>query len=78
MCQLLNEKPKYSGIKDMPSATQLETIKNHLIDLKNTQVLSCSLFFIKTFCYNFLLICIVFLKTPDKTSSYIFGKKSQS
>ncbi|XP_025411967.1 protein regulator of cytokinesis 1-like isoform X2 [Sipha flava] len=38
LCQLLDEKPKYSGIKEMPSATQLETIKNHLIDLKNTQI----------------------------------------
>ncbi|XP_022180985.1 protein regulator of cytokinesis 1-like isoform X2 [Myzus persicae] len=38
ICQLLNEKPKYSGIKDMPSATLLENIKSHIIDLKNTQI----------------------------------------
>ncbi|XP_016656385.1 protein regulator of cytokinesis 1 isoform X6 [Acyrthosiphon pisum] len=38
ICQLLNEKPKYSGIKDMPSATMLENIKSHLIDLTNTQI----------------------------------------
>ncbi|CAI6342896.1 unnamed protein product [Macrosiphum euphorbiae] len=38
ICQLLNEKPKYSGIKDMPSATLLENIKSHLIDLTNTQI----------------------------------------
>lgn len=39
ICQLLNEKPKYSKVKDMPSATLLETIKHHIIDLKNIQVL---------------------------------------
>lgn len=38
ICEILNEKPKYSEIKDMPSATLLETIKHHLIDLKNIQV----------------------------------------
>ncbi|XP_025192531.1 protein regulator of cytokinesis 1-like isoform X2 [Melanaphis sacchari] len=38
ICQLLNEKPKYSSIKEMPSATLLENIKSHLIDLKNTQI----------------------------------------
>ncbi|XP_026816646.1 protein regulator of cytokinesis 1-like isoform X5 [Rhopalosiphum maidis] len=38
ICHLLNEKPKYSAIKEMPSATLLENIKSHLIDLKNTQI----------------------------------------
>lgn len=51
MCLLLNEKPKYSGYKDMPSATQLETIKNHLIDLKNTQV-----YFNHCLCFRCFLI----------------------
>jgi len=40
----------------MPSATQLETIKHHLIDLKNTQVLFInSLFITSSVNYYFIV-----------------------
>ncbi|XP_050442181.1 protein regulator of cytokinesis 1-like isoform X2 [Adelges cooleyi] len=38
VCNVLGEQPKFAGIKSMPSATQLDTIKHHLVDLKNTQI----------------------------------------
>jgi len=38
ICQLLNEKPMYSEEATIPSATHLETIKHHIIDLKNTHI----------------------------------------
>jgi len=39
ICQLLGKIPKYSGVIDMPSAAQLETIKHRVIGLKNIQVI---------------------------------------
>ncbi|XP_050523703.1 protein regulator of cytokinesis 1-like isoform X2 [Daktulosphaira vitifoliae] len=44
VCSLLNEPPKYANIKSMPSATQLETIKHHLVDLQNMQIKRRALF----------------------------------